>query len=850
MEELKKKVGQLFAVGFHGHTLSSEIKTLIRDYHIGGIVLFSRNIQTAEQLQTLVLDLQKEAHAAGHRRPLFIGIDQENGIVARITPPIASRVPGPMALGATHDPEIAYHASKATGKILDLFGINTNYAPICDINSEPLNPVIGVRSPGDNPEFVGRFASATGRGLRELNVIPSAKHFPGHGDTAVDSHYGLPEIPKTRDQLERCELIPFRRAVAEGVETVMTAHIALPNIDKELPATLSPVILDILRKDMGYDGMIVTDCLEMDGIRSTFGTEMGSVLAVKAGSDSVMICHTFKVQVASIEKVCSAVSDGTIELDRLNEATRRVGRVKDGFLNWDDAFRPRNLHGLQELNDEVATLSKDAYERSVTLVRDQPKILPLSDSSHIVFLFPGDKTPAGGAVDGEGLGRQDSYQATAYLDILKRYNSSIREIKYGKSGLSEEQWTEVRAADVVILVSINARESAYQETLGHQLPANTRALVAIAACAPYDFLEAPEVQTYITTYEPTIEAFSVAADIIFGAKIAKGTLPIQHGVSTTPEFNIERFNPERDLNDVLSAWEAALPTYPIPAENLEPLISRENAHHFVARVGPKLAGFCLVYSNAHGNPNTVHIAVVAVIPEYQGQGIGTSLLTETRSYFRTQFNIHRLNLGSSFPRFWPGVPRDLGQKVQDFFIHRGFRLSPPSARSVDLYQDIRSFQAPEKYMARAHERGFRFAPLQPEDYDACLVGQRKNFSDKSGWVEAYIQLHPERYPSQVMTAFDSEGRQVGWTLMLSPVPELNHIWAFPQLCGPQTGLIGCVGVDADHRKSGIGLALICHAVENMKQRGIEGVFVDWVALDGWYEQVGFEVWRSYRPGEI
>lgn len=117
-------------------------------------------------------------------------------------------------------------------------------------------------------------------------------------------------------------------------------------------------------------------------------------------------------------------------------------------------------------------------------------------------------------------------------------------------------------------------------------------------------------------------------------------------------------------------------------------------------------------------------------------------------------------------------------------------------------------------------------------------------------MEAYVKLHPENYPSQVMTAFDSQGQQVGWTLMLSPVAELNEIWAFPQTCGPQTGLIGCVGVDADHRKSGIGLALICHAVENMKQRGIEGVFVDWVALDGWYEQVGFEVWRSYRPGEI
>lgn len=119
-----------------------------------------------------------------------------------------------------------------------------------------------------------------------------------------------------------------------------------------------------------------------------------------------------------------------------------------------------------------------------------------------------------------------------------------------------------------------------------------------------------------------------------------------------------------------------------------------------------------------------------------------------------------------------------------------------------------------------------------------------------GWVEAFVTLHPAEYPDCVMTAFDADGQQVGWTLMLPPGPALNQVWAFPQICGPRTGLIGCVGIDASHRKSGIGLAMICHAIENMKQRGIEGVFVDWVALDGWYEQVGFTTWRSYRPGEI
>jgi beta-N-acetylhexosaminidase len=166
-----------------------------------------------------------------------------------------------------------------------------NYAPIADINSEPKNPVIGVRSPSDDPETVGRFVSAQIKGLQQNGIVPSVKHFPGHGDTAVDSHYGLPVINKTKAQLEACELIPFRRAVAEGVSSVMTAHIALPGIgdpnlpeddpSKKLPASLNPDAIKILRGEMKYNGVIVSDCLEMDGVRTTFGTEKGAVMALK-----------------------------------------------------------------------------------------------------------------------------------------------------------------------------------------------------------------------------------------------------------------------------------------------------------------------------------------------------------------------------------------------------------------------------------------------------------------------------------------------------------------------------------------------------------------------------------------
>lgn len=681
-------------------------------------------------LQSLTVALQNEAKAAGHQHPLFIGIDQENGLVTRICPPIATQVPGPMALGATHSPELAYEMGKATGETLNFFGINMNYTPVCDINSEPLNPVIGVRSPGDDPELVGRFTSAAARGMREQGIIPSAKHFPGHGETAVDSHYGLPIIPKTRDQLERCELVPFRRAVAEGIESVMTAHIALPEIgDSKLPATLSADALNILRKDMNYDGMVVTDCLEMDGIRATYGTEQGSVFSLNAGSDSVMICHTHSVQMASIDKVCEAIQTGVMPLGRFEEAHRRVSKLKNSFLTWESALRTNPTEDLTSLNKKTADLAKDAYSRSVTLVRSSPNVLPLSKSSKIVFLFPGASTPAGGAVDGEGLGRKGAYNlyASKYGDVLRLHNESVTEIFYEPAGLSSEQWNLVESADVVILTTINARESAYQRDLGLELPKRARTLVSIAACAPYDFLEDESIENYITTYEPTMPAFIAAADILFGVSTAKGTLPVGQENAKIP-IKVAPFDSANDLQQLFIVWDAALPTYPMSIEHLCPLVVGDNGHHFVARIESTLVGFCLGYISENQGKVSGQIAALAVDPKYQGQGVGTALLAETRAYFRNQFGLNNLTLGSTFPRFWPGIPRDLPSQVQDFFIHRGFRLDPPTARSVDLYQDIRDFQAPEKYITHAKERGYIFGPLKPEHHEECKIAQSRNFS--------------------------------------------------------------------------------------------------------------------------
>lgn len=480
-------------------------------------------------MQALTNSLQQEAKNAGHEHPLIIGIDQENGLVARIPPPIAAQLPGQMAIGATGSSEHAFEVGKATGEVLDFLGINMNYAPECDVNSEPLNPVIGVRSPGDDPELVSRITVAMAEGMRKQRVIPTVKHFPGHGDTVVDSHHGLPILTKSREEMEKCELIPFRRAVDENIESVMTAHIALPKIGEDgLPATLSADAMNILRKDMQYDGMIVTDCIEMNSIRSTYGTVEGALMSLKAGCDSIMMSHNYEVHVQVINRICQAVESGDVSIDRIDESLRRINTLKNRFLTWDRALNSssRIPGDLMKLNEKHSRLARQVYSDSTTVVRSAPGVLPVSPSANVLFLSPGGQVPLSGQVLIGGAVDERELKVKLFANALQAHTSLVSAISYPDSGLSNKQWQAVQAADMIILETRNAREAKAQRQLGLQLAESRPDLIVIATCNPYDFLDDTQIGTYVVTYEPTVEAFSAAASVIFGKVAAKGKLPV------------------------------------------------------------------------------------------------------------------------------------------------------------------------------------------------------------------------------------------------------------------------------------------------------------------------------------
>jgi beta-N-acetylhexosaminidase len=332
MKDIVRRVGQRFMVGFEGLTASADVKALIREFGVGHVVLFARNVAGPEQVADLVRELQCAARDAGHDQPLLVAVDQEGGRVARLKDPWTIW-PSARAVGQAGSEEIARRMAEALAAELKACGIRYDFAPCVDVDTNPRNPVIGDRSFGDNPDLVGRLGAAMVRGFQDSGVVACAKHFPGHGDTDVDSHLDLPSVDHSRSRLDDVELRPFRKAIAAGVATVMASHLLVREVDDALPATLSrTVVTGLLRGEMGYAGVVVTDALEMGALAKHWTPARISVLAAGAGCDLLAFCRGHDAQVEAIEGLIRAIEAGEIPFKELDASGSRVRALKERFL--------------------------------------------------------------------------------------------------------------------------------------------------------------------------------------------------------------------------------------------------------------------------------------------------------------------------------------------------------------------------------------------------------------------------------------------------------------------------------------------------------------------------------------
>jgi beta-N-acetylhexosaminidase len=342
---LRRQVGQLLIAGFDGQTLPPELRSLAREFGLGGVILFARNIAEPEQ----VAELCYEAARLVPDLPLWVSVDQEGGRVARLKAPF-TEWPPMASLGRSGDVGLARRFARALASELRAVGISLDYAPVLDVCTNSSNPIIGDRALSDDPAEVARLGGAIIRTLQAEGIAACGKHFPGHGDTSVDSHVALPLVEHPLERLREVELVPFRAAIEAQVASIMTAHVLLPALDEERPATFSRrIVSDVLRGELKFEGFILSDDLEMKAVAERYAVPAAAVLAVEAGCDGLLLCSgDHDAQAAALEALIHAAEEQQIRLTRIEEALGRHRRAKERFLAATIASRPLRTRQLRQ----------------------------------------------------------------------------------------------------------------------------------------------------------------------------------------------------------------------------------------------------------------------------------------------------------------------------------------------------------------------------------------------------------------------------------------------------------------------------------------------------------------------
>ncbi len=507
---LRQKVAQMFMVHLFGPQLTEVGRDFLASYQPGGVVLLGENIGSPQAITALTNSYQQTIVDSGGL-PLLIAVDQEGGPISHLKEGFTV-FPTPALLTAAADQQLAYRVGGAIADELRAVGINMNLAPVADLETNPDNPIIRRRSFGSYPDLVSPMIAAFIQGLQDTDVLATAKHFPGHGDSATDSHTSLPVIALSRERLESVELAPFRAAIEARVSAIMVAHIAYPALEPQpdLPASLSSnVITGLLRQEMGYDGLIVTDALDMDAIDTVYDYSSAVKKAIQAGADLMISAHiSLESQMQAIEAVVSVVQSGEISEARINESVRRIISAKSrfGLLNW-QPLEIESATSRIDLEAHVALID-EMFRQGVTIAYDRHGFIPLPVDRPVAIIYPATRP--------------------SIATECSAYRQDIRWLGVSGSPMDGEIAAARDAAqgvDVAVVFTQNADEDRQQVSLVNALPPEKTVVAAL--WSPYDWLSFQDVSAYIVTYSPLQPAIVMTCALLFGEFPANGQLAIQ-----------------------------------------------------------------------------------------------------------------------------------------------------------------------------------------------------------------------------------------------------------------------------------------------------------------------------------
>ncbi|MCA9914865.1 MAG: glycoside hydrolase family 3 protein [Anaerolineae bacterium] len=501
---LEEKVGQMMVISFYGTELPADVAHLLQTWQPGGVVLLPSNLVDPEQITTLTNSIQQTLVDAG-TIPAFIMVDQEGGVISRLQDGF-TQWPVPMLLTATQNPDLAYRFGGSIAEELRAVGINMNLAPVADLLTNPDNPIIGRRSFGTEAQLVAPMVAEVVEGLQAGEVLATVKHFPGHGDTSTDSHVELPIVPYQWEQLLSREIIPFQQAINADVGAVMIGHLALPAIepDETLPASLSPrVVTDLLRGELGYEGIIITDALDMDAIDLTFGSSEAARLAVLAGNDFILLgAHVgIQQQLAAMQTIVDSVRAGEISEAQIDASVRRILLAKERFrlTEWQPllpVLAEERIHA-----EEHQALITTLFEEGITLVRDGNALIPLQGTGLMIY-------PA----------TRPSLWEDCQVEGYRGMGISL----YPTEGEIAAAVSDASRAATVVLFTQNLQDNDPLRRLAQQLPENRTVVVALWSYDDLYFL--PAVSTYLATYSPLRQGQAPLCAILRGERPAQGIL--------------------------------------------------------------------------------------------------------------------------------------------------------------------------------------------------------------------------------------------------------------------------------------------------------------------------------------
>ncbi len=511
--DIRHLAGQRLCTGFPGTQLDADFIRQVRENKIGNVILFGHNITSREQLYRLCGDIQTlVTEATGY--PAFIAIDQEGGSVSRL-PEGAAVFPSAMAIAATGDPANAYQAGLMTGAELKSLGVNVNLAPVMDINTNPDNPVIGVRSFGGTPDVVGAYGTQMIRGLTDAGILCAAKHFPGHGDTAVDSHIGLPCVDKSLEELSEAELLPFQAAIAAGVPAVMASHILYPKVEAErVPATMSrQIITGLLKERLGFAGLVLSDCMMMGAIAGHYGTVTGCLAAARAGVDVIFVSHSAALAGEAAAFMREALADGRLDLTEMEASVLKILAYKQKIQSqpappFTAAGFAAHARAAGRMAEEAATWVR-LPEAGVFPLGDSPLFVGCppyrannaSDPVNTSLTFP---MYMAGALEGQGVSISPDPNESEIQAVLEN----------------------VAGHSSIVLGTLNAHLRKGQMRLLHKLAQTGKPMACVALRNPYDLKGLPSHVSALAVYGYDALSLKAAAGVLSGRIPAGGRLPV------------------------------------------------------------------------------------------------------------------------------------------------------------------------------------------------------------------------------------------------------------------------------------------------------------------------------------